>query len=513
MNQNNNNTGAQNYPDYNNPALRPKKTYSRKEKLLLIPAIILGIMAVNLSIEWMTDVEWMYAEHFNIMGFSILWLCYLFAFYAFTWDKSKRSIEGWALAFAAITLCVWTFIYTHDALMTSTFLAIPCLLILHARVCTLNVDEGQKPNYFAAFFEGIFGWMFSGIGDAGRAAKSLFIRTNNSAVKKALIGVIIALPVLIVVSLLLLSADAVFSHIITRYIGTIELRPAFWRVAGSLIFAFLIYSFFYNAISGQKTLSYTPRQPYWEPVTIAVIIALPLVVYSVFTYVQFAYLFGSNGLPYGLNYSSYAVSGFRQLIAVSAINLTLFFLAHRFTIKNRVIKALLLLLLVSNCVMIASSFVRINMYIAAYGLTWLRFSAFAFNILISALTLLCGIHLFMPKLPVIKLAFMAFVVWYLVLSFCNSNAIITRHNLALEKKDAAITTMHTDSVPLLTKYYADNPNAPESAKIEKYLSEKLSRLQNMPVMTLNEYRAYSIIKHELKLPPVNPHYDYEIDAP
>ena len=70
--------------------------------------------------------------------------------------------------------------------------------------------------------------------------------------------------------------------------------------------------------------------------TTIVVLLMTLLVYALFCVVQFRFLFaglfmnGSIALPDGLTYSDYARNGFFQLLAVTAINLTIF-AAHTFT--------------------------------------------------------------------------------------------------------------------------------------------------------------------------------------
>ena len=64
--------------------------------------------------------------------------------------------------------------------------------------------------------------------------------------------------------------------------------------------------------------------------------------------------------------------GFAQTVAVCAINLLIFGVFLRFGARNRVTTILLASLLALTGVMLFSGFVRLGLYIDAFGMTWLR---------------------------------------------------------------------------------------------------------------------------------------------
>ena len=175
-------------------------------------------------------------------------------------------------------------------------------------------------------------------------------------------------------------------------------------------------------------------------------------VYALFCTVQVRFLFaglltdGSIALPDGLTYSEYARSGFFQLLAITAINVTLFGLAIALAPRTRTINITLAALLALTAVILASAALRLGLYINAYGLTWLRYLSASFIALLATVILLCLIRLKTQRLPLAVTVAVLLIVWYVALGFSNPNRICEIYNDAHGIADAVAATPYQPMV-------------------------------------------------------------------
>ncbi len=214
-------------------------------------------------------------------------------------------------------------------------------------------------------------------------------------------GLLIALPILVVFTLLFASADAVFASLTARLfdwrldVGELPIRLAAafliaWVVAGLLAVAGGDLRPWWDEPPAPHPQSLgaaaavdplrrglVPRLGWIEAVTVLVAVD---VLFAVFVVLQLAYLFGgldtlaATGLPY----AQYARSGFFELVAVAVLAGGL--LATICVIATRRTGALLgagIVLCGLTTVVLASALLRLRIYQDAYGWTELRFYVLA----------------------------------------------------------------------------------------------------------------------------------------
>ena len=96
---------------------------------------------------------------------------------------------------------------------------------------------------------------------------------------------------------------------------------------------------------------------------------------AVHTVMDAAILLGGAALPEGMNYAEYAHRGAYPLLATALLAGAFALAARPFLGEHRAIRPLLLLWLVQNVVLCGAALLRLELYIAAYGLTYLRVHA------------------------------------------------------------------------------------------------------------------------------------------
>jgi hypothetical protein len=145
-----------------------------------------------------------------------------------------------------------------------------------------------------------------------------------------------------------------------------------------------------------------------------------------------AYLWGGVRLPEGLSYAAYAHRGAYPLLATALLAGAFALLTQRFWPGRPILRGLLALWVVQNVALVASSALRLELYVEVYGLTRLRFAAFVWMGLVAAGLALMLVQMRRGK-PMIWFLVRAFglagVVLY-GLCFFNLDGYVARHNLA-----------------------------------------------------------------------------------
>lgn len=408
-----------------------KPIYTKAQKWLLLAALLLGVV-FDILIR---------REIHCVM--PIFWICYLVVHYALRGKKILKNKSATLLAVAAVVLCALDIVRSahlgmepgdaKDALLTLRlidFAAVPALLMLHMVVTTYDIPLQREGAVIPAWFAGFFVKPFTAIGKCFGALAATLQTKKQGMTRRILLGLAVGLPLMVLVLWLLVRADSVMAGMFTSLFRNLRLGTLFSHAIVILIVAILFYSFLYNAAWEKKPALQERRAPAWEPASMLTVLILLLCVYAVFGYVQFRYLFGGR-LPAEYTYSEYARRGFSEICVVAVINFALLGLCIRYGKNSGALTVAKYLLLVATAVLLASAILRLSLYIGAYGLTIFRILPMWFLIFLSALTLLCAVRLAREKLPVLRIAGLAFAVWYVVLCAMPWTRIIEQWNRTL----------------------------------------------------------------------------------
>ncbi|GHT81765.1 hypothetical protein FACS1894125_3220 [Actinomycetota bacterium] len=278
----------------------------------------------------------------------------------------------------------------------------------------------------------------------------------SSTIKKVMIGLLISLPLIVVILLLLMTADPIYSQMLTNLIPQFNFSSFIAHIAIILLLSASSYSVLYHILpwsnnttaaqlystdifgsptdvtSSSSVRDDTPKEELpnqvWEgskgkthfDLTISTVVLVVVeLIYISFCTVQFAFLFGLTGLPDGFTYSSYAVQGFWQIVIITLINLAVFGLLLIYTELKNWFKGLLVFFVVLTAVLLVSAAVRLSLYIDVYGFTWLRLLSSWFLIFLAVFLILAAVRLFIEQLPLIAIGFMVGIFWWLILGIAN----------------------------------------------------------------------------------------------
>lgn len=261
-----------------------------------------------------------------------------------------------------------------------------------------------------------------------------------SHLKRALLGVLIGLPLLMLVVSLLASADNVFSKYAMDTIDNFfsDFREVFMH-ASLIVTATAIASGTACALLMSRAHTTRPEYPaparFFDPVGAAGFLASLNLVYILFAVVQFAYLFGGGrSMQQGfLTYSEYARHGFIELLAVTVINLGAMLVVERLTrLDGRgatlAVRLLLSLLIACTSVILYSAHFRLSLYEEAYGYTYARLYAHTIMILLGLLFAYSLYKVWVDRASFVKGFVLLSLLAYVWLNFADVDAIIAREN-------------------------------------------------------------------------------------
>ena len=294
---------------------------------------------------------------------------------------------------------------------------------------------------FSAYLKNICRLIFGSIGTIGRPFSDLGLylksrketeRTGNSKGKYIFAGILISIPLMLIVIQLLCSADIVFDSLIEHLICDIQIPENFFGICFTMLFAFFA-AYCINTYLIRRSIhdTITDKQTR-EPILAITVTSVLSAVYLIFSGIQVIYLFfGNMELPYGYTYARYAREGFFQLLFICFMNLILVLICLGRFREHKVLKAILTLISLCTYIMIASSAMRMIMYIQCYALTFLRI--FVLWSLVAIFLLMTGVlvSIYKEQFPLFKYSMILVTALYLMLSFSHPDYWIAKYNLAL----------------------------------------------------------------------------------
>jgi hypothetical protein len=209
--------------------------------------------------------------------------------------------------------------------------------------------------------------------------------------RQTAVGVLMAIPLLIIFTILFVRADATFERLLT---GVLEINVATHLVPIALG-TWLAGSYLRGVLSPSES-----RQKHFVITTqlgateLNVALGLINILFAAFVLVQMQYLFGNAHtveITPGLTFSSYARRGFFELVTVALMVLPILLAADALHTSQRSKRAFriqsLVLVALVFCIM-ASAVHRMRLYQIEYGLTELRWYTVAFMIWLALLFLI-----------------------------------------------------------------------------------------------------------------------------
>jgi hypothetical protein len=412
------------------------KAPQRAAWIIIGTALLLGVLADW----WLRPTPW----GLNVLLFTLA-LCSI-PFAAARASHIRLSGGGRWLVIPSVLLAI-TYIWRDSPLLlTGNFLLLLTTLALFAwRAHAGRLRVGGLIDYGLGLFMGglyaAFGVLVLLFQDVAWRHLAQPGRPSANALRTALragVGVLLALPLLLVFGLLFAAADAGFAQLmqdlfkldmdeLIKHLMLIAFMA--WLAAGFLRLA-LIAPLLRGEVIEQPLSRATSRLGIVE---IATVLGLLNVLFLTFVVLQFRYLFGAAT---AIGYAEYARRGFFELVTVAALALPVLLAAYALLAKDNpahlhIFNALAVLLIVLLFVIMASALQRMGLYVNAFGLTELRIYTTAFMLWLAALLVWLSLTVLRGRANQFAFgALISAVVVALALNALNPDDLIARVNVS-----------------------------------------------------------------------------------
>lgn len=354
-------------------------------------------------------------------------------FYCFCMKKLEVSLKKDSIFYmgSILLLGISTFLTADNRIIAMNKTGVLVLIIsflLHQFYQDNNWTFGRYTGYVITAVFGSLGEIHRPFVDMSAYRKGRG-KKGRGVFLYLVIGACFAIPLLFIIWLLLMSADRIFYEMTESFFKVLNIGNIF-GVLFTVIFMFFM-TYCIMAYLSKHTFSEEYKERPRTEAVIAITVTLPLtLLYLVFSGVQIFALFLRQIDLTAYTYAEYAREGFFQLLAVCIINLVLVLVGQAYFKNNMLLKLTLTIMSLCTYVMIASSALRMILYIKHYYLTFLR--VFVLWSLVVLFILLTGviIHIYLQKFPLFKYSMVVVTLCYLALSFAHPDYWIAKCNAA-----------------------------------------------------------------------------------
>lgn len=283
---------------------------------------------------------------------------------------------------------------------------------------------------------GIFYSAVSTICNVALTVKSLFAgrKGNKKILGKAIVGLICAIPVLLVVVPLLISSDAAFKGMMSNIFSNTS--TSFLKIIFALILCPFVISYGFSLKSGKIAKIKKGKFSGIENTYLISFLSAISVCYLLYLFSQLAYFFSAfkGFLPNGeITYAQYARKGFFEMCVIAIINLIIVFFALLLAKKKNgkvchSIKAIATFISLFTLIIIATAISKMVLYIDAYGMTVLRITTSAFMLFLSIVFISVILRIYIKKINIVKTALITAGCIILILGTVNVNGVCARYN-------------------------------------------------------------------------------------
>lgn len=445
----------------------------------------------------------------------IIYLSLLMAY--FLWINREKitpeSRKGYLMLIPTYMIALCFGLYSNPVLTTLNILLLPLLIV----TSTMMIKNIKLPwdnfGFLSKILERVttltFENWFKSFKFIKGALKEGNVRQLSSTKKNIIKGLLISLPLLLVIVLLLTSADMVFSYYLTNFTEVfkfVDLGSTIFHAICIILVALYIFAYAWSFKYPYRNCgesSFKVRK--WEPVTVLTVIFVINIIYLIFTFIQFSYLYGGGTgiLPPGFTYAEYARKGFFELVTVTIINFIILLSSMKFMgDMNRITgiasKILLTLLIFFTSNMLYSAHYKMSLYEESYGYTYLRAFVHYFMLLLLILFLIALAGIWYKRLASIKLMLITAITMYVILNFINVDSFIARQNIKLYKETKKIDVIYLanlsyDAVPYLKELEKDDDPRIAGTAV-KYLDTKKGKLDKQNTFLEFNYSKYKARK-------------------
>lgn len=319
-----------------------------------------------------------------------------------------------------------------------------------------------------------------GLGRLGRSASGLSagFRQGGAATRRigaVGTGLLISLPILAVMIVLLMSADAAFEGLVDL-LPEFELEEYLRSAFYGLILGSILYTRGVSLAKADKPDATQGSKKGINALTVNTVLIMVCLVYAAYLFSQLAYFSGglSGILPEEYTLAQYARRGFFEMAWLCAMNLGLLCFTIRLIREEtlpRLTRIAGTFLAAITIFLILTASAKMLLYISSYGLTRMRVLTEVIMLWLALTTILVTIRLFRPGFGYMKAVILTAMVLGTVVFWVDVNTVVARYNVRayqsgkLETVDVGhIGTLGSAGIPWLLELAEDeNPEIAEMA--------------------------------------------------
>ncbi len=468
--------------NYSSPPVRPRMGSDKRD--LILAAVLLAVSVLFANFSLFGGFRLGYS-----LGYAAVLLCsgwYLGS------RLQKPSLYGWFCLFATVA-SLGIFVWHADGAMR--FFTVVGMTLLSALVLLDSARIGtDRSGTVACIVDSMRLLIGRPMSHLSTAIPAIFLVKNGDTVEKrrfggALLGVLCALPALLVLVPLLVGADAAFEGLLTHTLLDHFAEVFASAVVGVLLFL-VLYSLMFSVrhdLSGSAATSASPRKGI-SAGGINAFLGTISAVYVLYLFSQLAYFFSafSGILPEDYTVAQYARRGFFEMCAVCAINLLLVSVCLGLSRKQegqaplstRLISLFVLLFSVG---MVATALSKMILYIGSFGMTRRRVLTGVFMVMLGLVLLFVIVRLFSVRFPYMRACVVAVALIGLTVGYVDVDTFIARYNITayeqerLEELDVHhLTELSEGALPYLVELWTDSrPEDPYYRHLTSHLRYRL----------------------------------------
>lgn len=362
-----------------------------------------------------------------------VWVAATVVYMTYIAKKLEKKQKGLNIFYsvAIIVLGISNFLTDNYLIIFLNYVGILLLIAVNMVSLFKDMKRFEAFTKMLVVFQSMFGCIANFMLPFSQMKKALQKEKDgdNKNIKYTIIGVVCAVPVLIIIGTILASADSVFRNMISNIFRLDVFFTNLFEIAVMLLIGYMVpYAFSTFMKSGKIYINEDRKRKAALPVDI--VMGTVAVMYVVFSVIQIVYLFRGNGnLPGRYTYAEYARQGFFQLLFLSFVNAVAILICIEFVSKSRVLKGIFIIICGCTLVMIASSGYRMKMYIGEYGLTFTRVFVLWALVVIALVILGLAVKLVDDRVNLFSYIVVAVTCCFMVLSLSHVDYFIAKYNL------------------------------------------------------------------------------------
>ena len=459
-------------PPVQPPRLTPYRASTRRDMVFALLLAVLSILCADFYF-------WGGAGP----AAGIATVCLLLSGAAYLW-RSRKTVTAYGCFCCAVCLaCALSLIFNDSFRFLSVLTIILCasLAILEFMQLRSHTDGSFRSIGDVCYV--VFAMTFGKLADGGYA---LFHKQGEDGSPErrktgsVLLGLVIALPVLLIIVPLLVLSDAAFESMV-NLLDFEHLSELIGAAVLGLGLFFLLFGLLISLPRCEREPAERSARRGVEPIIVITFLSAVALVYVLYLFSQLAYFFSAfrGLLPEDYSVAEYARRGFFEMSLLCAINLFIIFLSHLLCRKREgkaplPVRLLCLFLCVFSLLLAATSLSKIVLYVSRFGMTRLRILTSIFTVLLVVIFLAVILRLFSRKTPYMKISLIAAFLLLLLTAYANVDRVIAAYNVGAYQSGKLssidmVTLENLDSnavVPYLWELTGDaDKNVAQEAKV------------------------------------------------